>query len=102
MTTTNAHVTELVRAVFNVARGRLLDGSYPQRGYISVPRDQWEFIVREAYLARPIGRERDLFPDCPGCHEEGMHPSHLGSMGCESGSIASGGYKAHCTCRACF
>jgi hypothetical protein len=29
-------------------------------------------------------------------------PSHLGSKRCESGSLASGGPKVHCTCEACF
>ncbi len=29
-------------------------------------------------------------------------PSHDGSVRCESGSIASGGDRAHCTCDVCF
>jgi hypothetical protein len=29
-------------------------------------------------------------------------PSHRGSSSCRSGSIASGGHKAHCTCDGCF
>ena len=29
-------------------------------------------------------------------------PTHDGSPSCESGSIASGGTKAHCTCDRCF
>ncbi len=32
----------------------------------------------------------------------GFGPSHDGSRGCESGSIASGGNNAHCTCDTCF
>lgn len=39
---------------------------------------------------------------CKGCQETGMHPSHDGSQFCESGSIASGGDTAHCTCDWCF
>lgn len=41
-------------------------------------------------------------PDCKGCQHTGMYPSHNGSRNCESGSIASGGTKSHCTCNACF
>lgn len=41
---------------------------------------------------------------CPECAEigGGMGPSHDGSKLCESGSIASGGTRAHCTCDVCF
>ncbi len=41
---------------------------------------------------------------CRQCMEigTGMGPSHNGSKGCESGSIASGGKNAHCTCDVCF
>ena len=31
-----------------------------------------------------------------------MGPSHNGKKNCESGSIASGGNKSHCTCDICF
>lgn len=46
-------------------------------------------------------------PDCETCRQirevyEGYGPSHDGSSRCRCGSIASGGTKAHCTCRACF
>lgn len=40
--------------------------------------------------------------ECEGCKREGMYPSHNGSSMCKSGSIASGGNKAHCTCDVCF
>lgn len=43
-----------------------------------------------------------IFKKCEGCKEQGMYPSHDGSAMCKSGSIASGGNKAHCTCDACF
>ena len=41
---------------------------------------------------------------CPTCQEyKGkMCPSHFGSKNCESGSLASGGTKSHCTCDTCF
>ena len=38
---------------------------------------------------------------CSGC-TGGFGPSHEGSTRCESGSIASGGHIAHCTCDTCF
>ena len=37
---------------------------------------------------------------CDGCREGG--PSHYGSARCESGSLASGGTRAHCSCDRCF
>lgn len=40
--------------------------------------------------------------ECAGCHTSGMYPSHSGSLGCESGSLRSGGKRAHCACDACF
>jgi hypothetical protein len=43
-------------------------------------------------------------PECPSCLRagSGMGPSHRGSERCESGSLASGGDKSHCTCDTCF
>lgn len=40
--------------------------------------------------------------DCQTCTIEGFRPSHWGSIRCESGSLASGGKNAHCTCDTCF
>ena len=43
-----------------------------------------------------------------GCEEAGCDypikqgPSHNGSKGCKSGSIASGGTRSHCSCDYCF
>jgi hypothetical protein len=51
-------------------------------------------------LGEEIDRLRML--ECAECRQEGMKPSHRGSSHCESGSIASGGIKAHCTCDVCF
>jgi len=42
-------------------------------------------------------------PPCPICASpETFKPHHDGSARCESGSIASGGTHAHCTCDTCF
>ena len=40
---------------------------------------------------------------CAECerHEHGT-PDHNGSRACRSGSIASGGTRAHCTCDVCY
>ena len=43
--------------------------------------------------------------DCKACltlAKGHVGPSHDGLLSCRSGSIASGGTKAHCTCDACF
>ena len=39
-------------------------------------------------------------PGCTSC--ESGYTDHYGSSACRSGSIASGGKRAHCTCRACY
>lgn len=41
---------------------------------------------------------------CATCEQigDGFGPSHDGSPRCESGSLASGGTHAHCTCDTCF
>jgi hypothetical protein len=31
-----------------------------------------------------------------------MYPNHDGSRYCQSGSLASGGHRSHCTCDTCF
>lgn len=41
-------------------------------------------------------------PGCELCADPTYLPSHRGSVGCESGSIASGGTRSHCTCDRCF
>ena len=50
------------------------------------------------------GFDRIFGNKCEGCERkrQGMYPSHNGSAMCKSGSIASGGNKAHCTCDVCF
>ena len=49
--------------------------------------------------------EEKVIDFCSSCESEqnsGIGPSHNGSKNCASGSIASGGRKAHCTCDTCF
>ena len=43
-------------------------------------------------------------PPCLTCAENKgqMAPTHNGSARCQSGSIASGGNRSHCTCDICF
>lgn len=40
--------------------------------------------------------------ECSKCADPDHFPRHFGSKLCESGSIASGGKNAHCTCDTCF
>ena len=57
-----------------------------------------EQTAREARRAAAV-------PGCQTCLEVAdtdFGPSHDGSLHCESGSIASGGQKLHCTCDLCF
>lgn len=35
-------------------------------------------------------------------NDRGMEPSHAGTERCESGSLASGGNRTHCSCDVCF
>lgn len=46
-------------------------------------------------------KSREVYDNCASCQKE-FGPSHDGSPGCESGSIASGGNRSHCTCDTCF
>ena len=59
--------------------------------------------VREREIDPPLRKN----PDCALCREirekhHGFGPSHDGSRNCQSGSLASGGQRAHCTCDVCF
>lgn len=51
-----------------------------------------------------LGAEgRKQYEECETCRlTDDLKPSHDGSKRCESGSIASGGNKSHCTCDICF
>ena len=65
---------------------------------------------KQSDFANPVdlvverSEERAQKAACQQCIEigTGMGPSHNGSKGCESGSIASGGTRSHCTCDVCF
>jgi DNA-damage-inducible protein D len=43
----------------------------------------------------------EMVAGCSEC-EKGSPVRHFGSVGCKSGSLASGGTRAHCTCDTCF
>jgi len=45
---------------------------------------------------------REKYDKCPTCQKQEFGPSHDGSSRCESGSVASGGNKSHCSCDVCF
>ncbi|KKK66460.1 hypothetical protein LCGC14_2963860, partial [marine sediment metagenome] len=52
-----------------------------------------------------MAHELALKSSCASCESQQggqMGPTHKGSSFCESGSIASGGNKSHCTCDVCF
>lgn len=82
-----------------VPRIRLCDDCYPGN-------EEWfegsGMKVRPALIIERMG----LVDGCQTCDEERANgkaaPSHAGSPNCESGSIASGGKDAHCTCNTCF
>jgi hypothetical protein len=45
----------------------------------------------------------DFLSGCVHCESPGtFKPSHMGIVSCRSGSLASGGTMAHCTCDSCF
>ena len=52
-----------------------------------------------------MAHELALKSSCASCESQRggqMGPTHRGSSFCESGSIAGGGNKSHCTCDVCF
>ena len=80
------------------------------------PRDGWSRksrfgepkILNPAFMLAEIADALEAAEGegtCPGCirrKTDQMEPSHEGSKRCESGSIASGGKRAHCTCGVCY
>jgi len=68
-------------------------------GVIDDLEHQREIEVQTLTLMVPP-RSPDFVPGCPEC-AGGNPASHLGSPNCTSGSIASGGAVAHCTCEYC-
>lgn len=64
------------------------------------------FRQGETRVTPKVPRNKWWEQSCPTCLEiwqaGGFGPSHLGSSHCLSGSLASGGKNAHCTCDTCF
>ena len=107
--------TELMTSCMTARAWELAEGCGPA-GKFFEPADRTEEKTNRARmsaLAAP-GLYRGMPPenpppppaDCKECQEitnhGGFGPSHNGARSCESGSIASGGNRAHCTCDTCF
>lgn len=81
-----------------------------ERSGLHAPEADPEWVdLGEAYIeaCRVLGRVPliDGEPECGFCraHPPGSFaPSHDGSTRCESGSLASGGRRSHCSCDTCF
>jgi hypothetical protein len=58
---------------------------------------QQVFVSKTIYFCHECSRK-----ECSECKYRNNGPSHNGSKNCESGSIASGGDKSHCSCDVCF
>jgi len=63
-----------------------------------------KFCQKDKHCALDADHEGDCSPVRPDCVEcqSGTPVDHLGSSYCRSHSIASGGYRAHCTCSLCW
>ena len=62
-------------------------------------------LTEEQQKEREHGLRIANTPECPTCAsmgKNGFGPSHMGSPRCESGSLASGRMRSHCTCDTCF
>jgi hypothetical protein len=119
--------TEQARAVLqrrqHVLRGRAVQywfGPAPRDGGPSVRETSAQLYEMGQYLAElervagqdmgqplPYVHHKTYADDCPTCksireEHNGIGPSHYGSRNCQSGSPASGGSAAHCTCDSCF
>jgi hypothetical protein len=70
--------------------------------YEEIARRDWE---RKIY-AECDAEDKQKEEKCEYCEQiknnGGFGPSHNGTRLCRSGSIASGGNRAHCTCDLCF
>lgn len=72
--------------------------------------DAYKLIYSEEHLERCYAPDSAMIAPvviwkagCSVCEESGsFKPSHEGSISCQSGSLASGGSKSHCTCDTCF
>jgi len=74
-----------------------------------VSRQQRAGHVRPPVVQRQTSEPRPTLPpaysdnpDCVVCQRGGPGPSHNGSPRCRSGSPASGGRHAHCSCDTCY
>lgn len=63
-----------------------------------------EQAARNAAALECKARIAEEMKTCPTCikYAGQMAPSHEGSKRCQSGSIASGGHRSHCSCDTCF
>lgn len=60
-------------------------------------------FLQEMRAANAKARANDRVEGCPDCAPGSGNPAwHNGSRVCKSGSIASGGTRAHCTCDYCY
>ena len=66
----------------------------------------WDIATRNPFLKKSIYWDWFEEKDCKQCRAgliDSFGPSHNGSSMCRMRtSIASGGNRSHCTCRACF
>jgi hypothetical protein len=66
---------------------------------IQLTREVCEQAITHRVDRTPYGSD----PNCQRCKVAGgAGPSHNGSAGCRSGSIAAGGNRAHCSCDTCY
>ena len=61
-----------------------------------------EWVYEEETVDSPPAF-RNLAPgQCQSCDTRNGGPSHFGSPRCQSGSLASGGNRSHCSCDGCY
>lgn len=107
--------TQMARTALALARVGHVDLSAPSLVDINDLRAKVQEARNGAKRGEPGYRPAQIFAPCvkgshkPGCRCtsstdccEGTPVSHNGSRMCQSGSIASGGNRAHCTCDRCF
>ena len=88
------------RAIPAVVIGFVAKYPHPETGDpVEVPCETMDEAELVARLFE--GAAEAVTVPCSSC-EDGSPVPHNGSRYCESGSIASGGNKAHCTCDVCF
>jgi hypothetical protein len=75
------------------------DGGIDLLARWSLPRD---FRVMGAIVKPDVPVAQYSCSLCPEFVRGDLAPSHRGSDACESGSLASGGDRTHCSCDVCF